>query len=274
MNEIQFIDPKDIYEHKLLKRLPPLAADDPSVLAIAQSILDLGRIEEPLKVTERGELVDGRRRMAAARRLKLETVPCLFVTDTEVPLLILAQLAARSHFTKGQRAYLAYPFIEDAHEEAKRRNLERISCGGLKGVVSYSIRNGQTTVVFAEQLGVSRELFDQAAKVHKIFEENPLYKEQMEPKIMDPDDPVGLGAVIAGFTGQQATKGGKRHETNRWSRLRDGFASIKKWSPFWSDLEAPDQMKMATLIRETIDKMPDGLRSLIAKEINRKERES
>ena len=273
MNEIKFIDPKNLHEHELLKRLPPLTAEDPSVLAIAQGILDLGRIHEPLKITESGELVDGRRRRMAALRLKLETVPCLYVPDTEVPLLIVTQLTARSHFTKSQIAYLAYPLLADAHEEAKRRNLERLSYGGLKGVVADSLGYGPTNATFASQLGISKDLFEQAARVHKIFEENPLYKEQMDPRIRDEDDPVGLGAVIAGWKGQQATKGSKRPDTNVWSRLRDGFASLKKWAPAWSKLEAPDQMKMATVIRDTVDKMPEELRALIAKEIKRKERE-
>lgn len=201
---IVYHDPGQLEPHPLLLAMPMWSDGDSRMKLLRQDIQGNGIIE-PLKITKGLQIVDGRHRWRAARILQLEAVPCVVVPDDQVATLAVSTLLARRHFTAGQRAYLAYPFFAPAHQEAHARRIENLQKGQLISVAD-SIGNGppKTVAEIAERLGVSRDTFQQAAKLHNLFKK-PAIKAEWEPKILSEDDPIGLGACIAGIAGQAAT---------------------------------------------------------------------
>lgn len=280
MNEIKHIDPKKLANHELLNRLPALAPDDSSVLKVAQSISDLGRIIDPLKITEQGLLVDGRRRRAAALKLKLPQVPCVIVPENEVPALIVAQLEARAHYTKGQRAYLLLPFIQEAFEYARQRRLAGTP------TPNELVRNGSKRVEdWANSIGVTYRLLQQAQELRKLFEdhtprtitdsdditeEGVSFREFFEPRILREENPYGLGAALTGIKQildierkkgiGQAHGGGKPKEAEKQLRLFERtWSDLQNRYEYWSRFDHDQKQHALEAIDKALEAMPPDL---------------
>ncbi|MHC1762902.1 MAG: ParB N-terminal domain-containing protein [Verrucomicrobiia bacterium] len=281
MNQIRLIDPKKITDHELLHHLPVLAPDDPSIQKVAQSISDLGRITDPLKITERGELVDGRRRRAAALRLKLKEVPVVYVPDNEVPALIVAQLEARAHYTKGQRAYLLLPFIQQAFEYARERRLAALRQGNTSG--NELFRDGAKRVEdWATSIGVTPRLLQQAQELRKFFEdhtprtltdedgrteEGVSFQEFFEPRILREEKPYGLGAALAGIKAKLAMEaaaakgrphtGGKPKAVEQQLKLFGRLITdeLNRWE-YWQAWDEDTRAEHWQAVRERIAAVP------------------
>lgn len=236
---IEYRDPADLHPHAATKHLHMLGDQDPRFLALVVSI-ERGGFDgdKPITIDEHGRILDGRHRWRAARRLGLAQVPCIVRHTDEAATVILNSIVARKHFTKGALAFEVYPLFKQAHDAALRRHLEMLKSG--RGTISDSVGNGRKVEDFAEQIGVSRDLFDQAAKVHKIFESDPDYAAEMLPRIYaepvggekESSRPVGLGAVIAGYAGRNATKDQpKRPEASQLELFSESIAStFHRWA--------------------------------------------
>lgn len=158
-------------------------------------------IQQPLLITPDGRVVDGEMRRQAALALQLPQVPCRLVVEEDAKLLAISSMLQRRHYTAGQRAYIIAPKIEEAWEVAKKREL-----AGPKGDVI-----GLGPEHWAEALGVSERYLRLAKALHELWEEyaapividdtHMTLREYFEPRIMDPDKPIGLGAAKAGIAG-------------------------------------------------------------------------
>jgi hypothetical protein len=176
--------------------------------------------------------------------LGVEQVAVVQVPESDINTALLACLLARPHYTKGQRAYLAYPFLEAFIEESKARRAANLLKGTQKPAIlpdnASSADSGKrvdsseaassadsdkrvfmpvyqftgTMEAAAEKLGVSVRLLQTARDIHKLFadpEKGAKLREKFEPEILATDENgavKGLGALLAGITSSAATKGG------------------------------------------------------------------
>ena len=197
--------------HPDLESLPCLPLDqDPAFAAILATVSEIGIIE-PIKISKM-RIVDGRLRWEAAKKIGLETVPCVEVPESDATSLIIFSLCARRHLTDSARAYLTYPLYEKAAEEGRRRRVENLK-KGAEIVVSRSKPRmpmpsafGKTASEFAASIGLSRDLFEMAAAVHQRFEKHPDLKVFWEPKILSGE--MGLGQVQQALNGKLAAVNG------------------------------------------------------------------
>lgn len=244
-----------IHEHKLVKSLPRWADDDDRLVRLAADIAEHGIIE-PLKVTARGELVDGRHRWRAARRLKLPVVPVIEVADDQVVAVILSTISHRRHYTKGQRAYLSVPLLAPAIAEAEARRLTALK-SGKPTKAAY----GLTIDDLAVQVGVSRELLDHARRLHQTWLDHPELREQFEPLILDPDGGIGLGAALAGIAGKLKSTG-QSPRVDRNSHLHKftaGLSGLRRAAAGWDDWAPEVRDFAAEHVRKTVRAFPDDL---------------
>lgn len=208
---------KELRVHKALASLPQWDEEDTRFLALVDDIQANGLIE-PIKITERGEIVDGRHRWRAAKRMAWTTIPTVTVEDDQVLNLAISSLLARRHYTRGQLAYVAYPLFEDAHREAQHLAVKKLQKGPFSpSPTQLGTGTPKTVEALAARLGVTGETFRQASKLHGIFAKNDDVRAEWEPKILAAEDPIGLGRAIAGIAGQAATPSSKGPAAQRWA---------------------------------------------------------
>lgn len=229
--------------------LPPLADDSSEFLAILSHARSSGELPEPLRVSKH-RVIGGADGLRAARLLGIDEVATIEVPETEVTSALMAALCARPHYTKGQRAYLAYPFMEPLIEESKARRAANLLKGTTKPSIvpdsAISAESGKrvdssdsassadsgkrvfmpvyqftgTMEDAAEKLGISVRLLQTARDIHKLFadpEKGERLRNEFEPRILATDENgavSGLGALLAGITSSASTKGGtvERHD--------------------------------------------------------------
>lgn len=257
--------PADLRIHSVAKGMPMM--DDESVdwESLIESVARNGVIQ-PLTIDNQGRIIDGRHRWAAAKMAKLKEVPCIVLVDPDVHAIILESLAQRRHFTKGARAYLAYPYVEEAWNEAKRRRVENLKQGsGPRSSSQDTI--GDTVEAFAVQQGFGRNLFFQAKRLHELFAEDESLRAQFEPEILN--EGKGLGAIIAGIGGQSATKDKPRSTPRQLDLFTDGFKTVAvrvkaSWSKFSDDERAKVRRQIRTDFAATPREFRDDLQKILA----------
>lgn len=228
--------------HPAVAHLPGLADTDEDFAALLADVRTHGVIQ-PLLVTKDNHIVDGRHRWRAAQQAGLETVPCLIChaeTDAEVIGIALRTLAHRRHYTAGQVALIAYPFLRKAHHEAiasakkawetHKNNPARKGLGFREPLAaapelsSTSEGANCSNSAISDRLGVSKDTFERAARLYEIFElsddlplqwqadiledadldEGAAYtaRQVFWPRLMRRERPLGLGQAVAGLCGR------------------------------------------------------------------------
>ncbi|MFO1461244.1 MAG: hypothetical protein U1G08_17810 [Verrucomicrobiota bacterium] len=260
-------DPADLRPHPLIKPMPRWAKGTPEWEAFVEDIR-LNGIKVPLGIQADGTLVEGETRRRAALALKLQTVPVEVIPDDEVAQTILRHLLLRRNLGKSALAYVGYPLIEAAHEEAKERAKAQLRRGDSP--VRQALPDGAKRVEdFAESMGISERLFRQAAQVREIFVEDPEFRDEMEPRILDTVDPVGLGAVIAGYAGRKATSGkakGKR-SNEQLELFAEAWTGLGKRLGYWEKMDAENKDKVIPILRKTVSAMTPELRDELKRAI-------
>lgn len=260
--QVQYRSTSDLTIHKAIAGMPRLDPSDPRYDAMRGAWLESG-ILPPLYVTALGKIVDGRHRWWFAKDMKLAEVPVIEVGEDEVATVVMAGISGRNHLTKGQRAYLSYPYLQDAWEAAQRRRIEALKVGGNLGNLVTKVASVND---LADRLGVSRDLLEQARRLHETFAKTPAIKEVWEPRILHAEEPVGLGAAIAGIAGQAASKG-KPRPPARNSALRNftvGWENLIRPASHWERWTEEDRELAAHSIRETLTKIPTPALDAIA----------
>jgi len=121
----------------------------------------------------------------------------------------------RQHFTPGQRAYVVAPLMDEAFAEAQKRMF-----AGVKATHANSVRGVKTVDAWADEIGCSRRLLEQAREVHEHFKNGKKFpwndipdsvqelypdekkltlSEYFEPQIMAELKPIGLGNALQGI---------------------------------------------------------------------------
>lgn len=232
-------DPTSLALHPVARLLPELSDDDPEFVALLEDIRDRG-ILDPIKICEQNRILDGRHRWRAAKKLKLPLVPTITYGEEDAHPIILHSLLLRRHYSKGARAYFAYPLLR---EEYKRAQLQ-----GTAGVTVESL---------AERVGISKSLFKSAGQLHEIFERDPEYKDLVLPKILSGES--GLGALIAGFAGRQATKSKARKDSNQLDLFSRTFDDLDTRYQYWTKFDDESKQQALTRVAKSVTAMPDDL---------------
>ena len=240
--------------HPAIAGMPRLAQDDPRYLAMKATWAETGFIP-PICITEAGQIVDGRHRYWFARDMAMSTIPVVEVSSHEVASIVISGICGKNHTTKGQRAYLAVPFMQGAFEEVQLRRLATLQSGGKQKFTQLPDAEGLAT-----RLGISVEILKQARRLHAEFQKSPDLRAEFEPRILAAEDPIGLGAALAGIAGKVSTENKPRGETRNTALHNWGVAwknvcaaANRGWSR-WSAEEKGEASE--TLARE-ITQLPD-----------------
>lgn len=282
--EIVYRETGSLRPHPLLARLPRIPESAESAEALIADI-DLRGIIDPLKITAKGQLLDGRRRYESAEQLGQSRVPCVVVDDCEVVAAILGSICLRRHLTKSALAYTIYPLLEVGFEESRALRMKNLSNLESSKVHSVDFR-ADTVEEMAKELGISRSLLFLARKLHVAWEEGRIKvnsdKEGGEGwyKIKDVDSVRagveegiyihghGLGGEIAGIPGASITSGGPQRET--WKQL-DLFTSVFKTAKvrwhYWDNFDDNQKNQALKAAEDMIDAMPEDLRAELAKKL-------
>ena len=256
--EVQYRDPANLRIHPALKDLPRLPDDSQEFCNFCDNIRSHG-ILNPIHITADNRIVDGRHRYWAAKSAQMPLIPCLVVPDTKIIDTILDSLTIRRHYTKGQLAYIVYPMLSVMHKAAIDAQVQWLK-SRAKTPIADSIGNRPKTVQeIADSLGISRDIFEHAAKVHEIFAKDEKYKADQEPFILDPVNPRGLGCIIAGYSGRVATKDKKPTKPQQLDLFTDALGATRKRFTYWQKFDDLQKLKATAEIRKTVEKMPEDL---------------
>lgn len=227
--------------------------DHPRFQSLVASIREQG-VLEALKVTGDHRVVDGRHRLRAARAAGLEMVECQVVADDRVAAVALATLVERRHLvTRGQLAYASYPLFAAGHREAQERNADLIR----RGVVPGADATAGTVEEFAAQLGIGRELFKQAARLHAMFDESPELQKEWEPKVMAVEEPIGLGAAIAGIRGQEASTDRTPARNTALHNWEVAWRNVTRPAAAWERWSQEEREYASEALRAQFSKLPE-----------------
>lgn len=248
--------------HPAIADDPRLAPKDSRYQAMQHAWRESDSIP-PIFVTPSGQIVDGRHRFWFAQDEELEEVPCIEVSEEEVPLIVLQGLTGKNHTTKGQRAYLAAPKLAAAFEAGQARRVQILQSRGKTRLPV--VPNAED---LAEKLGISRDLLNQARRIHDAFGKNKKLRKEWEPKILDAEEPMGLGSVLQGIGGAEATKGKPKLVRN--SALRNfsvGWRNLTKPAVHWTKWSQEERETATESVRSAIAKMPPEILEVVASAI-------
>ena len=259
--------------HAIIKHIPTWSDEDPRYVALRESVHRNG-IVDAIKMTASHQIIDpdSRERFRAAQAWQLTEIPVQIVPDDQVATVALDTLFHRRHLTKSQRAYLGYPMIEAAWEESKRRRIENMRKGQQLPDPALNAGSGKTSADLAAILGVSQRLLEMARKLHKIYAENPEYRDQTEVMLLADTDggeqadkrPMSLHGAIAGFAGKVAPQDHRNEDNRQMLLFEDGLSTLRKRLSYWDMVrQNPTKRSEATREIETIvEQMPDDLRDI------------
>lgn len=260
-----FKDTADLSIHPLAKLKPEWATDSASFTCLVNDVRERGIII-PLLIDREGRIIDGKMIFRVAKQLQLAQVPCMEVADDHIPAAIIGSLVQRKHYTKSALAYLTYPLMQPAYEAARKRRIENLK--KANDLPKSPLETSGTVDAFAESCGIGRNLFFEAKKVHKLFAKDADFKAAMEPRILaepiggehENKRPMGLGAVIAGWAGREATLNGDREDRQQLELFTDGLDKLQKRFGYWDQFSGSQKIKARAVIRETVAAMPEDLR--------------
>lgn len=207
------IDPcaDGIRPHHCINHIAPWPDNSPRMEALRRELMTTG-LCAPVAMTARHEITDpdSRERWRAARMLQLPSIPVCIIPPEQVATACLSALIHRRHQTKSALAYLAFPLLETALDEARHRQHQMLKKGNVSPS-SAQATTGKTVEEIADSYGIARTVLFDAKKVHAIFAKDPIFRAQMEPRLLaepiggehEQNRPVGLGAIIAGYEGKK-----------------------------------------------------------------------
>lgn len=210
-------------------------------------------IIEPLKVVRNKKghvwtVVDGRKRLEAARAVGLAEVPVAEVEADQVEAIIEGTVVGRQHWTKGMRAYFAVLLHPEVALDRKvgRPQKSRTEC-----VISAA--------ELAERFGVSIRLIDQACEIYRHFAAKPTVRKRVEPSIWAG---MGLGGVLAGIAGDPEG----RPDEGMAARPRSLEVALKSWSTLgrfaggWREWDEVQRDTFTDLISQVAAALPEEMR--------------
>ena len=283
--EIELRDPAELRLHPLLKALPEPVRDSDEWTAFVDA-MDAGGPEavEPLVITREGLVMSGGRRLRAAKQLQWDSIPARVRPEWEAPLIIVESLRHTRSLTKGAKVFLSLPMLAQYQAAAETRRVECLKQGRkiLQNAqfppfpFSRGERHGWEA---AEQLGqlfrASHATVERAVQIRKAFESEALkdhkfvfqdgaemtLREYFEPKILDVEDPMGLGEVIKGIG--WFTQNGEPVEHTPPARNSHLFyfeRATRTWAKCWgrwTELEAEEREQAVAAVGKWVREIPE-----------------
>ncbi len=161
-------------------------------------------VREPIRyciIKGKPLIVDGRHRWQAAKQVGFTDIRGIEVTEEEGRDLMESSFIARQNFTKSMRAYAAvvmHPTVATDTNDGKggrpKKNPAQ-NAGFLK------------MPELADRFGVSLRLVEQACELYRALDSSPTLRAKHEWRVRAG---FGLGAILAGIAGDQATSGKAR----------------------------------------------------------------
>lgn len=227
--------------------------------ALFASLDELG-ILEPIKAYREGRswvAVDGRHRLEWARkspkagvRESGTKVPLIEVSKDEAAQIIEASVIGRRHWTKGQRAWLGvlqHPQVCEASEgRPSKENADSIGVS--------------TAPALAARIGVSADTVNQAVTLYRLFYapgmskasaaaiEAAARREKYEHLIWGGS---GLGAIIAGIGGGQATEDKPKAPTG-FHHLEAPMKALLRLGKVYAEWSAEERQKAQQLVTQLV----------------------
>jgi hypothetical protein len=228
--------------HSALKDLPEWADDDPQFEALCRDIHERG-IDYPLKAVG-NKVADGRHRLRAARKVKLENVPVDQVAEADVPSLVVRSLTQRRHYTKSALAFMLLRILQDGRNK--------------------------TIALISEETSISTRLLEYAIEVRDIFHENgdlgAEYRVLMEPKILAGE--VSLGQVSAGWGGFRSTKRVPKKKTNQLQLWDRSLSDFQKRFASWDKFDVGAKNTVVAKFQTVFEEMPHELLLKLSQKIS------
>lgn len=269
-NPITSLPIHSLRPHPLLGWMPSIPQAIEETGALEASVRRDG-VLQPILVDTLSQVLDGRRRLVAAGRAGLESVPVKIVEPGQEVAAILASLVVRRHLTKGQLAYTAFPLLEPAVEESRKRRHQNLRKGDdSPNVDSVDYRGTKTVEDFAQSLGFGRDLVFQAQALHRRIEKDPDLKPEIEEAVFILGH--GLGAVIAGLAGKDATAGKNRPESRQLELFAQGWQTVGKRLAYWEKMDQKERRQARLVIEQTLSEVPPDLLGEIDRVIELKRR--
>lgn len=264
-------DPQTLRPHPAIKAMPRWDKGSTDWRGFIDDIREHG-IRHPVQVTHDGVVVDGWTRVIAARDLQLPAVPVVEVSAAEATEIIVREMCLRRNLTKGQRAYLTWPLLKPLAAELEARHIEGLKSGKiatLPATFADSIgkgRKGRVDDALAARIGVSGDLLRQAEELHAIFDGTRFslsgqrittpaddLRRYWEPRILDLEKPIGLGAVIQGIAGKESTEGREKgvSAATQMDLFADGIGALSTAfsAPRWTKTPAEIRDRLLTDFR-------------------------
>lgn len=267
---VRWVDPRDLSPHHLNRAMPRLSPGMPEWQALFDDIRDRG-IQTPIQVVNGTKVVDGETRRLVAVAIPLATVPVVDVPEDQGVTTLVEHLCLQKHLTKGQRAYISYHLAKGLETESKARRMAKLKKGQSPMPIESASGNIGDFGTFCERFGFSRDLFEQARKLHAAFEADPSLREQFEPRILDLNEPHGLGAVWAGIAGKHSTEG-REKQPNPEIALEDwtdGVQAIDKVARKWPRLRREARPEIVAAWTRVAVSWPRDLRLELAAALTR-----
>lgn len=287
--------------------------DSDEALALRRSIKEQG-ILVPLIITADGYILDGVTRWQAAKALQLETVPCTVRPESEALDIMIHSELHRRHQTKSQLAFRLAPLIEEAWRLAKEREINGYKLAGVGPAKSFrrsddqdftqnspsgtTLLTGKTVGEYAEQMGVSVRLLEQAHELHQIFAAHPeeyewqpeglreigcepgetlSFRDYFTEHIIECD--MSLGGALAGIkarieqakweskgkphTGGRPKRGQKSLTGSEKSRqlelIQEAWTNVGKRWTYWDELAEDERAEVGASVAQAIHAAPDDV---------------
>jgi hypothetical protein len=264
--DIIWKDPNTLHAHKLLEAIPELPYDCPERLALAESVRAEG-ILQPLLI-QGLQIVDGRHRNDAARRIGLKLVPCIEI-EGAVADIIVDSLTQRRHYTKSALAYAALPLMTPYIAAGVSRRAANIKAGGSADG-ALSAPSGRTREIFAQKLGLGARLLGLAVEVSKLVEE--MNQVQLQDGEYVPDwvnrqifqEGMGIGTVCQSLAVIKSNKSGmvqkglsKRKDIPM--QILSHFQLTQKHFSRWDKMHEGERRAVTSAIPDIVHDWPDDV---------------
>ncbi len=256
--EVFFVNPNSLVAHPLLATIPMLDEASPEFQAMKASIADRG-VDYPVIIDEDDRILDGRNRARAAAKVGAE-LPAVKRSSREATEIILSAILNRRHLPKGALAYLTVPLFQPAVEAGRQRRLSHLQTPQVVGNLreptqsAHGTAIGKTVEQLAEEMGFSKDLYEQAVKVRKLFESTAVktwhdgarvvecsFRSWFEPKILSGE--IGLGGVIQAIAGKESTEGKTPEKRDLPTLFARALGDLKSRFARWESI-APDQRRV------------------------------
>lgn len=301
-DQIKWFPLEKLCLHQILTSTPELPEASAEFQALLNDIRDRG-VDNPLLVTESGEILDGKHRHKAAMRLGVESLPCVIRDAGDARTIVVQSLVQRRHYSKGALAFAVLPYFEQMRMEALRRR-DRVHCKNLgipdsdcsdspvvplsgttgdgleNSINSWGNKGRRTSEVIAEYIGVGTTVVKDAQALHdalmdlrskhddtaKALE----WTREIEEKLYSGH--YGLGGAMTDLAGKRATKGKHRAPVDRGrgpaGLLCRAFEDGRKRWGYWSQIDTHERNAVLRKAEEWIREMPDDLRGELFRRMN------